>query len=143
TISGESTILDRIGFLAQDHVGTVITSDYVVDLSGTKFIYVISNLLTNNLVTRERVGCLVKIPAIADTNAVILYSDSSSMPNVIDDLALSQRYFILLDDDGTILDLEGRKMVDHADCLSSPLVCRYFASGYKGRLHDVSIRVLV
>lgn len=109
TISGESSILDRIGFISEDHTGTILTSDYAVDLSGTKFIYIYTNLQTKNFVNGVRNGCLVKISAVADMNSMILYSDSNAMPNYVDDIAISQLYFKLVDDDDNQIDLEGRK----------------------------------
>ena len=108
TIAGESTILDRIGFNAVDHTGTVVTSDYAVDLSGTKFIYIYTNLATSNLVNGVRNGCLVKISAIADMNSMIMYSDSNAMPNYISDQTISQIFFKLVDDDDHLIDFEGR-----------------------------------
>lgn len=112
TFLATSTILYQIGFSPGDHSSSgpqnTLISDKVVDLSGTKFVYIYTQFHTRNLVNGRRSTLLCKIPAGADSNAMILYYDTNSMSNYLGSQSISKIYFRMEDDTGQIIDLEGK-----------------------------------
>jgi hypothetical protein len=108
-IDASSTCLRQLGFSDGSHTSEQLslTSDQVVDLSGTSSIYITSNLNTQNYLNGVQSNVLVKVPVLSDMGTILVYQNPSLIPSRLTNRYVNMISVNLLDDSGDLLDLNG------------------------------------
>ena len=111
TILSTSTCLDILGLTTGINTTSTnysLTCPYQVDLSGTREIYVKTNLHTINL--DSRIGTMTssiiaKVPVVVDNMNFIYYSNITQNRIILKDRTINNIQIVLEDDEGNLLDL--------------------------------------
>jgi hypothetical protein len=108
-INASSTCLRQLGFSSGTHSSEELslTSDQVVNLSGTSAIYITSNLVTQNYLDGVQSSVLVKVPVLSDMGTVLVYQNPSLVASRLTNRYINTITLTLLDDQGDLLDLNG------------------------------------
>jgi hypothetical protein len=115
TFQSTSTCFKLLGFeegVARPSAGNSLTSDYIVNLSGTSLIYIdIPSVTTRNVASKNNGGYTTIIKSIvADVpyGAVLSYVNNTNSAVVLKEKYISYFQVRLLDDEYNVLDLNGQ-----------------------------------
>lgn len=116
SFNSSSTCFEFLGFSSGTHTAVLnggsyeLISDNVVNLAGTKSIYVASNL-HNNSGLDSRTGSLsnvlTKIPVNTSSNGILKYTNKSNYKIAISDKHINYIHIMLEDDDREVIDFNG------------------------------------
>lgn len=141
TFLSTSTCFKIIGFeegINHSSAGSTLTSEYVVNLSGTSLIYIdIPNITTRNISSKNGGGFTTIIKSVvADVpyGSILSYTNNTTAAVKLQEKYISYFHVRLLDDDYNLLDLNGQHF-------SLTLELFYYSNGnpagFTGNLTDV------
>ena len=111
SINSNSTCLGFLGLSNTTHnsVNKSLSSDNVVNLSGTKSIYILTNLLNHNIDSRtgQRSKVLAKIPVQTSSNGILKYNNKNNFKSLIDNRHINHIEISLENDNREIIDFNG------------------------------------
>lgn len=116
SFNSASTIFELIG-LSTATTSTLsggtyyITSDAMVNLAGTKNIFVMSDFINDNIDSRyntDNTGTLLELQTITNGNGYIFFENKGHDKILLDTLFISQFHLWLEDDDANLIDLNGK-----------------------------------
>lgn len=115
TFDASSTCFKLLGFeegVSHSSSSNSLTSQYVVNLSGTSLIYIdISNVTTRNISSKSGGGFTTIVKSIVEDvpyGSILSYTNNTNAAVVLKERYISYFHVRLLDDDYNVLDLNGQ-----------------------------------
>lgn len=100
-VVGENNCYDELGFAPPSAVSASITSNFPVNLSGSQYVDIISNLSTLNYSTTHTARVLARIPLYQPFGNMIYHVPPNPTKMIVSDTQITEFFMQLRDDKGS------------------------------------------